>query len=220
MARLSLTDAERLALADVGVTVEPSGILRGDDGAEVGPGVAAMLLKTDRHPDTGQFVAGRPAGYAAPGDFGMPDPVRVGAPGDFARGYLAAGHAQNSPGNTGRADPPGSPDGAHVAEAADFRRGWIEGQQAESPGTLPPDNPNPGGSPAAQVYAAAAEALTRNVRSADDDRMTPYRAIPDNPPGTPRPIPDQQIPPDLRARAIPSPRATDLTRAAPGETRG
>jgi len=52
-----------------------------------------------------------------------------------------------------------------------------------------------------------------------DDRMDPYRAVPDNPPGTPRPVPDHQIPPDLRARAIPSPRATDMTRAAPGEIR-
>jgi len=175
MARLSLTGAERLALADVGVTVEPSGILRGDDGAEVGPGIAAMLLKTDRHPGTGRFV---PAA----------DPAIIPA--------------------------------VHPAEADDFRRGWLDdGQQAEPPGTLPPASPYPGGSPAADVYAAAAEALTRNVRSADDDRMTPYRAIPDDAFGTARPVPDHQIPSDMRARAIPSPRATDMTRAAPGEIR-
>jgi len=88
MAALSLTDAERLALAELGVS-ERGGVLRAADGDAVDPGTAALLLKLTRHPATGRFVADAAPGIPA---------SHPAEPGDFRRGWIEDGHQAQPPG--------------------------------------------------------------------------------------------------------------------------
>ena len=221
MSGLSLNDADRLALAAAGVSESPDGSLRSAGGSIVSPGVAAALIaRKDR---LGGDQA-RPATH----------PVD---PGDFRRGYIAAGHAADSPANR-RLAAPVPPEGGgrsaslcttpddgddvaadgdeveKVIEAQQFARGpLIQGHEAPSPGDLPGNNRVPAvtGS-GAEMYAQAAEAYNANARQARADQVMPSQAC------TSQPAVAAWSPPaGLGAANVPQPRAAGATQKAPGE---
>lgn len=191
MARLSIGETERLALAALGITETAGGVLRGEDGAEVGPAVAAILLKA-RHPGTGRFAS-------------------AAGPAGFARGPLTDGHAAESPGITGPRRDAAVPS-PRPAEPGDFTRGPVEdGHESGSPASDPGgNNPHEPGALAAAVLATGAGRLAANVAQDRAGRLT-GSAIPQHSPAQSRMV----MAPDLRAASVPRP--ADLTMRAPGE---
>jgi hypothetical protein len=229
---LSLSDADRLALAAAGVAEGPDGSLRSASGAIVSPGVAAALISRG---DTLGKAQSLPATH----------PVN---PGDYRRPYLSAGHAANSPANGRRGvvpeppegggrsaslctTPPDSgdagaarddggvekvqPPGFRVAEPEAFTRGPLTaGHETPSPGDRGDNSPVlPGTASGHEVYGHAAEAFNANVAAARAQHVMPSQACVAEP-ATSRWSPS----PDLGARNVPVPASPGhLTGTVPGE---
>lgn len=222
MMDLSLNAAEREHLAALGITPDERGTLRSASGREVDPGVAVALL-TKAAINPADFQRTGPAGPAGPAGSGTADRDMADGenlakglvPQRFHRPFLAAGHAAESPANTGmRATTP--PPSSHPAEPQDYTRGWIRpGHQAEPPASDPMgNNPHPPGTPASGVYATGAEHYAGNQDRSRSEHLMPSQAI------TSQPSPSRMaLPQDMRASEVPHAISLAASRPAPGESR-
>lgn len=223
MTGLSLSDANRLALAQAGVGEGPDGSLRSSGGAIVSPGVAAALIS--RGDSLGKAQA---------------QPVTSGiSPDQFHRGYITAGHASDSPANGPRGvipeppegggrsaslcttpDPddggPGEGDGVEkVVEPEHIHRSYLQaGHAAPSPDDAGDNNPAaPVTGSGHAMHEHAVSDYSGNVARAATSHVSPSQAC------EARPATAQWSPrPGMRANAVPQPvNPGHLTGHAPGE---
>jgi hypothetical protein len=211
---LSLNEAEREHLAALGVVPGPDGALRGASGVLVSPGTAvALLSKAAISPRDFTRAPLRDGHAAASGD--EVDLAKM-TPDAFRRHYLAAGHAAESPANTGARATTVIPETASHAEPQDFRRGPLQaGHEADPPGSDPAgNNPCPPGASAPEVYAAAERRWAANIAAAAAEHVTPSTM------GPAAPLPQRvMLPADMRAGSVPMAAQVHATRPAPGERR-
>jgi hypothetical protein len=222
MTGLSLSDADRLALAAAGVAEGPDGSLRSASGAIVSPGVAASLIARKDRLDGEQA---RPA-------------MSTVSPDQFRRGYIAAGHASDSPANGPRGVIPEPPEGggrssslcttpdddsgdgdsaakvAKVLTAGDIHRGYLTaGHAAPSPGDAGDNSPvRPVTGNARQVSGHGVAEFKDGQQRVQAEHVMPSQCI------TAQLAPSRlSLPADLGASNVPQPRAAGATRRAPGE---
>ena len=154
-------------------------------------------------------------------------------PGDYRHGYLAAGHASDSPANGPRGVIPEPPEGSgrpsslcttpdpdddgdveKVVEPESFDRSYLTaGHATPSPADRPPNSAvAPVTGSGHERYQAGAAAYNRNGQVARAEHVMPSQAC------VSQPAPAQwRPPPDLGAGNVPQARAAGATGRAPGE---
>ena len=199
---LHLSNDERAYLAGLGVDAGPDGSLVTTSGRPVSD-AAVLTLLAKASP-----VAGREGVVGAAGSPGSPgDVAKAMLPGYFMRGYLGAGHAAESPANTGRRGTTAVPDAPQI-EGRDFTRGYLgAGHAAASPDDMPADNPH---------YAAAAAVYEANQRAVMAEHVVPSTAITAQ---HAAPVRAVSMPQDMNAANVPMSISVQASKPAPGEQR-
>ena len=133
--RLSLSEADRAALAGFGIAANRDGTLSTSTGEPVDAGTAVNLLRSvrDGQPSqAGQEPSGQPAGFDLEATLNR---VAKGLdPEWFRRANLKPGHQSDSPANSGGWEWPVPMPESHPAMPQDFDRPWLrDDHQAASP---------------------------------------------------------------------------------------
>ena len=197
---LRLSNDERTYLAGLGVDTGPDGSLVTTSGHVVSD-AAVLTLLAKASP-----VAGREGVVGAAGSPGSPGDVAKGmVPSHFMRPFLSAGHAADSPANTGMRATTAVPDAPQI-EDRDFTRGYLTGgHAAPSPDDMPADNPHYDG--AAKVYAA-------NQMQVQMEHVAPSTDCTSVPVSSRVPMPQ-----DLHASSVPHALSVAASKPSPGEMR-
>ncbi len=221
--RLSLSEADRAALAGFGIAADRDGTLSTSNGEPVSAGVAVHLLRGLRegqHPQAGQEPSGQPVGFDLEATLNRVARTGVAKgldPDAFRRGYQKPGHQSDSPANSGGWEWPAPMPEADPAMPEDFIRPWLsDGHQALSADNDPDgNNPCPPGTPGGRLYQALSGQWQANEARARAEHLEPSTMLA-SPPAPSRVV----LPSDMRARSIPqrvSARMTAMTAMAPGE---